>query len=353
MMLPISIHKEAAYYNALNIICKADYKALKNLKEKYKTWGKAFEYSRTSSCDIRNELEKLERDGIGIVLFEDDEYPALLKHIHAPPFGIYYKGTWREDKECLAIVGTRKATNQGKMVTREWSKECAEAGVVIVSGLAYGMDAVAHEGACDARARTVAVLGCGLKTIYPRQHISLAKRILEHGGVIISEYPYEFPTYPINFVQRNRIIAGLSRGVLVVEAPFKSGTLITAKLGLEENREIWVVPGPVTHPNYMGSHALIKDGAHLVTSVEDILQLFPIKRKGSEGELFLREKEEYDNKEQHMICDILKKAGRPLGIDEIIERTHLTASLVHASLTMLVLNNIILENNNVYEIRYR
>ena len=199
-------------------------------------------------------------------------YPRLLGEIHAPPEILHVKGTLlEEDEAAVAIVGTRAATPYGLTVAGCLAEELVRAGITVVSGLAEGIDAAAHEGALKAGGRTIAVVGHGLSRIYPPQHHELAERIAG-AGCIISEFPMEEKPNPWNFPKRNRIISGLSLGVVVVEAPFKSGALITARYAMEQGREVFAVPGPVSSRQSEGTHALLKDGAKLVGQVEDILE---------------------------------------------------------------------------------
>lgn len=176
-----------------------------------------------------------------------------------------------EDEAAVAIVGTRGATPYGLAIAGQLAEELARCGVTVVSGLAEGIDAAAHEGALKAGGRTIAVVGHGLSRIYPSQHQKLAERIAE-SGCIVSEFQMEEKPNPWNFPKRNRIIAGLSLGTVVVEAPFKSGALITARFAMEQGREVFAVPGPVSSRQSEGTHALLKDGAKLVGRVEDILE---------------------------------------------------------------------------------
>ncbi|MDO8730638.1 MAG: DNA-processing protein DprA [Candidatus Omnitrophota bacterium] len=199
-------------------------------------------------------------------------YPRLLGKIHGPPEVLYVKGTLlEEDEAAVAIVGTRGATPYGLAIAGQLAEELARCGVTVVSGLAEGIDAAAHEGALKAGGRTIAVVGHGLSRIYPSQHQKLAERIAE-SGCIVSEFQMEEKPNPWNFPKRNRIIAGLSLGTVVVEAPFKSGALITARFAMEQGREVFAVPGPVSSRQSEGTHALLKDGAKLVGRVEDILE---------------------------------------------------------------------------------
>lgn len=198
-------------------------------------------------------------------------YPKLLREIHSPPEMIHVKGTLlEEDAAAVAIVGTRAASAYGLEQARRLGQELARCGITVVSGLAEGIDAAAHEGALEAGGRTIAVVGHGLSTIYPRHHEKLADRIVQFG-CLLSQFPEGMPPLAKNFPQRNRIISGLSLGVVAVEAPLKSGALITARHAMEQNREVFAVPGPVSDRT-RGTHALLKDGAKLVENAADILE---------------------------------------------------------------------------------
>ncbi len=212
------------------------------------------------------------------ILHEDDPlYPKLLREIPDHPLILYVRGNfdWSslEHKPLVAIVGSRKFTPYGEQVALRLSHDLAEAGVIVVSGLAFGIDKKAHEGSLDASGETFAVLGGGLidKDIAPRSHVTLAEKIMK-SGALISEYPPHTEIMPGNFPARNRIIAGLIQGIIVIEAAEKSGSLITATLALEYNRDVFAVPGSIFSPVSQGTHALIKRGAKLVTHVQDILE---------------------------------------------------------------------------------
>lgn len=203
----------------------------------------------------------------------DASYPALLKEIYQPPPLLYLEGELScLNRLALAIVGSRKASMAGLRHAQNFAEDLAAERLVVVSGLALGIDAAAHRGALAADGQTIAVLGTGLDFIYPQRHHSLAQQILDQQGLIISEMKLGTPAIPANFPRRNRIISGLSRGVLVVEASLKSGSLVTAKYALEQGREVFAVPANIEKPEAQGCHALIKQGAKLVESLEDIVQ---------------------------------------------------------------------------------
>lgn len=222
--------------------------------------------------DPAAEYEKLQLLGARVVPITSPDYPESLKLISAPPPVLLVRGAWpdRRDADALAVVGSRVTTSYGRQVTLELTQACARAGLAIISGLARGVDALAHQAAVDCGQRTVAVLGCGIDRIYPPENTALADKILASGGAIISEFAAGTEPNQYNFPQRNRIIAGLARGVLVTEAREKSGSLITAQLALEMNREVLAVPGPITSAASGGTNRLIADGARIVLEPGDI-----------------------------------------------------------------------------------
>ncbi|MEA3362954.1 MAG: DNA-processing protein DprA [Thermodesulfobacteriota bacterium] len=217
---------------------------------------------------IRHNLESLQ---VRLISFWDEDYPSLLREIHDPPALLYLRGKLPE-KNCFAIVGSRRATNAGLVSTRELATTLARHNICIVSGLARGVDSAAHRGALDAEGATIAVLGCGIDRIYPPENSKLFHEI-ERTNAIITEYPPETPPLAGHFPGRNRIISGLSRGVLIVEAAEKSGSLITGDFALEQGRELFAIPGALQNPNSKGTNRLLKEGAQLVTEAEDILQI--------------------------------------------------------------------------------
>jgi DNA processing protein len=212
-------------------------------------------------CDKRN---------IDILTLEDDDYPEMLKYIQNPPLVLYSRGKIPKTN-FVAVVGSRKASGYGIETAVKLSSELAMAGITVVSGMARGIDTASHCGALNAGGETVAVLGCGVDQPYPPENKALMERIIISGAVI-SEYPPGTPPATFHFPARNRIISGMSLGTLVVEAGMKSGSLITARFSLDQGREVFAVPGDITHYNSMGTNRLIKDGAKMVLSVDDILE---------------------------------------------------------------------------------
>ncbi|MBU2547472.1 MAG: DNA-processing protein DprA [Proteobacteria bacterium] len=221
---------------------------------------------------VESELDRVREWGCRLMILGDADYPGRLKEIHAPPPVLWVSGDIRpEDEAAVAIVGSRGATDYGRDTARRLAVELAEAGVTVVSGLAIGIDAAAHRGALEAGGRTFAVLGCGLDVVYPRPNVDLHHQV-PRAGALISEFPMATSPEPGHFPVRNRVIAGLSIAVVVVEAAERSGALITARLALEENRDVLAVPGRVGSIKSRGTHALLKQGARLVETGRDVIE---------------------------------------------------------------------------------
>lgn len=222
------------------------------------------------------EIERLDALGIELVTLDDSAYPPLLREIHDPPLVLYARGAWREaiGRPCLAVVGSRRSSSYGVNAALSLSRELAASGLTIVSGLARGIDAAAHRGALEAKGLTVAVVGTGLENTYPAEHRRLADEIAT-SGAILSEFPLGTPPLPQNFPYRNRLLSGLSFGVLIVEASEHSGSLITARLASEQGRDVYAVPGNITSQTSFGPNFLIKDGAKLIQCGRDVLEEIP------------------------------------------------------------------------------
>ncbi|MCU1719093.1 DNA-processing protein DprA [Pseudomonas sp. 5P_3.1_Bac2] len=218
-------------------------------------------------------LAWLEHTEQHLLMWDDPHYPALLAEISdAPPLLFVHGAVDLLERPQLAMVGSRHASRPGLDTAQSFARSLARGGFVITSGLALGIDGAAHQGALDVQGKTIAVLGTGLECIYPARHKRLAAAIVAEGGALVSELPLDCPPQASNFPRRNRIISGLSLGVLVVEASTSSGSLITAKLAAEQGREVYAIPGSIHHPGARGCHQLIREGATLVESVEDVLQ---------------------------------------------------------------------------------
>ncbi|CCQ10672.1 Rossmann fold nucleotide-binding protein Smf possibly involved in DNA uptake [Pseudoalteromonas luteoviolacea B = ATCC 29581] len=252
---------------------------------------------------IQRTIERLAHLKIDWVGLFDPDYPRQLREISSPPLVLYYRGNANLlNAPQLAIVGTRNPTLDGKRIAYELSAQCAQSGLVITSGMALGIDACAHEGALNAEQGTVAVLGTGVDEIYPKRNRFLYDKIVERG-LIVSEFLPSTKAKPEHFPRRNRIVSGLSLGTLVVEAEIKSGSLITAKYALEQNREVFAVPSSVRNPMAKGCHLLIKQGAKLVECDEDILSEFAL---FSKNQLYIKKEADEINAE---VCPVLNNIG--------------------------------------------
>ncbi len=291
---------------------------------------------------LDRELRVIEARGLGLIRFGDEGYPELLAAIHSPPPILYVRGTIEpKDRVAVAIVGSRQASQYGSAMAEQISGELAERGVTIVSGMARGIDAAAHRSALRAAGRTIAVLGCGLGVTYPPEHAELADQIAERGA-LISEFPIFTPPKPGHFPQRNRIISGLARGIVVIEAGLKSGALITANYALEQGREVFAVPGQVTSRSSRGCHQLIKAGAKLTEGWEDIWE--EIELQMTPGSQVVRDPTPVSRslaQEEILIIDALE-AG-PMQIDDLIGRTRLPAGQMASLLLSLMLKGMIEE----------
>jgi len=344
---------EALFYNALAVAYGGDRVKLKRVKQRFSTWNSAYRFLKKAGTraeppiivpDAREAWAALAAKGVRFIFLGDPEYPLLLREIADPPLGLYIRGVLSAGTY-FSAVGTRRATPEGAATMRHFTGTLAEAGFVIVSGLAFGMDAAAHEGCLTAAGTTIAVLAGGLHDVYPGQHEKLADRIIQNGGALVSEYPLGAPPFAPRFLERNRIIAGLSRGVLIVEAPEKSGALVTARLAMEENREVFVVPGPITRDGYKGSHALIRQGAELVTSPEEILGAYGVTREAQTARAITGV-----SSEEKQVLKALRDAGRALDVDKIADAARLEPRTANRALTSLVLKDLIKETGGGYTI---
>lgn len=307
-----------------------------------------------SAFDMNTAGASLEREGIQIISFLDDDYPALLHETPHPPALLYVRGdagAW-QNHPTIAIVGSRKHSAYGRQVAEELGKALAQAGFTVVSGLAFGIDGIAHEAALEAEGRTVAILGSGIddRTLSPQSHRDLARRILDSGGAILSELAPGVPGNTGTFPARNRIMAGMTLGTVVIEAAQDSGSLITARLALDYNREVFAVPGSIFSPVSTGTHALIRAGAKIVTGIQDILEeLAP-------------HLPEVADPEQQAVLETLTDEERslyallshePLHIDKIIEASRLETMSVNTLITRLEMRGMVKNIGNMHYIKVR
>lgn len=296
--------------------------------------------SRFTPAFIEERLHIYMKKSIQILTILDMAYPQYLKEISQPPWVLYVKGcvTLLEGR-LISIVGTRTPTLYGKRIAEEWAAALSRAGFRIVSGLARGIDSKAHIGALQGKAKTVAVLGCAIDQIYPRENALLYQRI-EQEGVIISEYPIGTGMKPGMFPQRNRIIAGLSLGVMVVEAAEDSGSLITVQFALEESRDVFAVPGSIDSRLSSGGHKLLKEGAKLVTRVEEIVEDYNYMINSDEKMAIKQPIPSFTlTSEEDEIFRIL--SNEPVTIDALLEGSQFTFGHLHAVLLSLLLKKAI------------
>ncbi len=307
---PSALQKLFDYYGSFEAIWNAPINEI----AKFKPLPKALDNFKTAKkeLDPQDYYETLIKKGISVLTIFDENYPELLKEIHGAPMILYYKGNLNDEilEKCFGVVGTRMPTGYGRLVTEKLTRELACAGLTIVSGLARGVDTIAHATTIEENGKTIAVLGGGLSKIFPPENIHLAEKIASGFGAVITEFPPNYPHLAGNFPARNRIISGLSKGILVTEAAEDSGSLITARLALEQNREVFAVPGPITSDMSMGTSSLLKEGAKLVMNASDILDELGVKTVVSDpvttSNLSESEKE---------ILDFIK--NEPKHIDEI------------------------------------
>lgn len=221
--------------------------------------------------DLAREEERMAKSGADFITTRDTDYPKLLKEIHDPPIGLYRRGRYDFSHPCIAIVGSRRTTLYGQATAKKFGAELARLGFCVVSGLARGIDTAAHEGALSVGGKTAAVLGCGIDIIYPPENLALYRRIETEGGAILSEFPFGRRADRQSFAMRNRIVAGMCEATIVVESDVDGGAMITARFAGEQGRLIFAVPGRIDQNTSAGCHQLIRDGATLLTSIDDIL----------------------------------------------------------------------------------
>jgi len=347
------MHKKSIYFHAFNLfnerIGPARFKKLlggfSSLEEAWKngseqdfiTAGLEEDLAseivlRRGQIDLAKEQQKMDKENIKILTIFDEGYPKLLKEIHQPPPFFYLKGELKkEDEYAIGIVGTRKLTAYGQQATDKLATDLAQAGLTIVSGLALGVDTLAHLAAIKLRKRTIAVVGSSIDSlnIFPSQNRRLADQIAQNG-VVISEYPIGSPALKHHFPARNRLISGLTLGALVVEAPEKSGALITAAHALEQNREVFAVPGSIFSASSVGPNNLIKMGAKLITGATEILEELNLKNLTANiaAQEILPE-----TPEEEAILKIL--SHEPLPIDRIVQETKLDTATINSTLVLM------------------
>jgi len=292
--------------------------------------------SRRPKISLEAEMEKLDHYGVKVFTWHDKNYPSRLKEIYDYPPLIYVRGSLLpEDEWCLAVVGTRRATVYGRQVTEEIVADLAQSRITIVSGLAKGIDSVAHHSALEAGGRSIAIFACGLDIVYPGENANLARRIIQQGA-LISEYPLGTKPRADNFPRRNRIMSGVSLGVLVVEAGKTSGALITAHLALEQNREVFAIPGSILSPASSGTNHLIQEGAKLVHNYSDILE--ELNLTAVAHQVGLKEVIPASDTESLLLKQL---CAEPTHIDEVCRSSGLPMPTVSSTLAMMELKGLV------------
>lgn len=287
--------------------------------------------------DLSVEMTKVERADAWLITFAEPHYPALLRDLDDPPVVLYVRGDLTpQDETSVAIVGTRKATRYGHDAAYDLAKNLSAQGVTIISGLAQGIDRAAHEGALRAGGRTIAVMGCGIDMVYPREHEQLAQQIIGQGA-LVSEFPVGMQPMANNFPRRNRVMSGMALGVLVAEAPERSGALITAHLALEQGREVFAVPGNIFNPTGKGANRLIQDGAKLVTGAEDVLSELNIAHEHRQVKVETAQIVPSDGLESQVLAHI---SADPIHIDDLVRVSGLPITDVSSTLTILELKGL-------------
>jgi DNA processing protein len=336
---PVTIKKLMEHFHRADLVWKAkreDFALIPGIR------AKAIEAMHDVDWDkVKAQYKQIHELNIHLVSYGDPNYPSPLATIYDPPSLLYMQGQWlAEDGDALAIVGTRRASQYGIRCAYQFGRALAERHITMVSGLAVGVDIAAHRGVLAGKGRTIAVLGSGLGHLYPPQHSKEAKSIAANGAVV-SEYPVDTAPLPINFPKRNRIISGLSLGIIVIEAGAKSGALITAHIALEQGREVFALPGAIDNEQNKGTHRLIQEGAKLVTDIDDVLEEIlslqhKIKKKVS-GNLPLLEKMACEEKQIWELLD----AAAPQSIEAITNKTTLDPSVVSSTLLKMEMKGFV------------
>jgi DNA processing protein len=319
-------------FGSLELAWQAEAQALKGVLDERSL---ASLVETRQSLNLDTVMARLERSGTRAMTLLDDDYPRLLAQIPSPPPVLFMRGSFSMlDEQAVGIVGTRRMTPYGREVTEDIGGGLARAGVTIVSGLARGVDGVAHRAAIAAEGRTIAVLGGGIDRVYPTEHRRLAQDVADHG-VLLSEYMPDEPADAPHFPARNRIISGLSLGVVVTEAPERSGALITVDFAADQGRDVFAVPGHVTAPNSAGCNRIIRDGARIVRTAEDILEDL---RLGSAVPDPVQQPLLIDERDRRLIAVL---TGDPQHIDDIAALVNLTVSQVSVQLMTLELQGLV------------
>lgn len=334
----IEINPKAKQAVSSNLACAEEFFSLSEEKLKKLSFSqKETEmYNFYKNADISADMEKAEKLGIKIISFWDENYPKRLKDIFDPPLVLHIYGELPDDDNIfIGVVGSRNCSQYGKTACELVTGELARKGIVTVSGGAYGIDSVAHRITLSNNGKTVAVMGNGLDVPYPASNASLYKEIAENGGAVISETPFGTPPTPFRFPVRNRIISGLSDGVLVCQAPVASGSLITANCALEQGKEVFAIPGNITEKKSSGCLKLLKEGAVLVESAEDIFQEFGLTDFDSRQDSLLI----FNDEKESILYDLL--SFDPVHLDYLAEKSGMDIKTLTSTLMMMEINGIV------------
>jgi DNA processing protein len=348
---------------ALNMTPGVGPRAATNLLERFGSPASVFHARRTELESVRlrpetiesiiknefadraeGELDRVKKLGGDILILDDGSYPSLLREIADPPITLYVRGDWQAclEQPCVGIIGSRQCSTYGENASEMLSRDLASRGITVVSGLARGIDAAAHKGALQGKGRTIAVMGTGIDGVYPKENIRLVREILDAGGCLVSQFPLGTPPLKDNFPYRNRIISGLCLGVLIVEASERSGSLITARLATEQNREVMAVPGNITSANSYGTNYLIKAGAKLVQQWQDIVAELPSEIAARILPPKIDEKKNGGSKQQELIPSDLNDNERKIwSLLTADEATHIDSLLETSGLSFGDLNSVL------------
>jgi len=357
----MSISDERVYWLAFSLCNGIGPKKFNLLLKTFKTAENAWRASKTElteiigpsqteklinhidSINLDKYLEQMESKRVWFLTLPDSEYPGLLRESYNPPFVLFGKGS-REvffQAKTIGIVGTRKITGYGRQVTELMTEGLSRAGFCIVSGLAMGVDAVAHATALESKGKTIAVLGCGVDCCSPSENYNLYEKIIESGSIVVSEYPLGIAPTKGSFPSRNRIIAGLSQAILVTEGAEDSGALITASDSFKNNRPVFAVPGPITSSLSKGPNELLKIGGRLVTSSDDVLLELGIRN----SVLKLKNTDiKGDSADEQMIIDLIR--DEELSFDELLQKTLFDSSKMNMTLSMMEMKDMVLITEN-------
>lgn len=337
------MEEEKIFYLALSYNFEPPNLRVLKLYKKYKSFKKVFqvlEKEFKKRLDWEREYSKLKNLGGELMIISEKDFPQELKENKTFVLGIFFLGKTNLNnfKNKIAVIGTRKPTKIGERTAKDFSRIFAENGLTIISGLAYGIDLASHLGALEAKKETFAIIGCGLDIILKDPRKKYIEMILENGGGILTEYPLGSPQLAHHFPLRNRIIASLGKIIIIIEAPENSGALITAKFALEYGKDIYALPGSIYEKNYRGNLKLIQEGAYLLISPEEILELFGLKKTKKEGVAL--------NKEEKLIIKILEE--KPKSINELCQESGLEIGRILEILTSLEIKDLVVSKEGKF-----